>query len=186
MAFTYLTNIPLEQARKDYLQALEKQGFGARTERIPVQDAFGRVTARAVYAHINAPHYACSAMDGIALYARDSFGATDTTPVTLRPEQFTEVDTGDPIPEGCDAVIMVEELVKNDDGSVTIHAPAAPWQHVRQIGEDICAGEMILPTYCSLRDSPLARINKYLLSKLDTFNSGRGAINNDTREIGVH
>ena len=147
MAFTYLTNVPLEQAKKDYLQILARQGFEARTERIRVQDAFGRVTARAVYAHINAPHYACSAMDGIALFARDSFGATETTPVTLRKGQFTEVDTGDPLPEGCDAVIMVEELVKNADGSVTVHAPAAPWQHIRQIGEDVCAGEMILPSF---------------------------------------
>ncbi|MER2234783.1 MAG: molybdopterin biosynthesis protein [Candidatus Limivicinus sp.] len=147
MAFTYLTNVPLEQAKKDYLQILARQGFEARTERIRVQDAFGRVTARAVYAHINAPHYACSAMDGIALFARDSFGATETTPVTLRKGQFTEVDTGDPLPAGCDAVIMVEELVKNADGSVTVHAPAAPWQHIRQIGEDVCAGEMILPSF---------------------------------------
>ena len=146
MAFTYLTNVPLEQAKKEYLWTLVEQGFEARSERIRVQDAFGRITARAVYAHINAPHYACSAMDGIALYARDSFGATETTPVTLRAGQFTVVDTGDPIPEGRDAVIMVEELVKNDDGSVTIHAPAAPWQHIRQIGEDVCAGEMILPS----------------------------------------
>ena len=147
MAFTYLTNVPLDQAKKDYLQILARQGFEARTERIRVQDAFGRVTARAVYAHINAPHYACSAMDGIALFARDSFGATETTPVTLRKGQFTEVDTGDPLPAGCDAVIMVEELVKNADGSVTVHAPAAPWQHIRQIGEDVCAGEMILPSF---------------------------------------
>ncbi len=147
MAFTYLTNVPLEQARKDYLRTLAEQGFAARTERIRVQDAYGRVTAKAVYAHINAPHYACSAMDGVALCARDSFGATDTTPVTLSDAQFTVVDTGDPIPEGCDAVIMVEELVKNDDGSVTIHTPAAPWQHIRQIGEDVCAGEMILPSF---------------------------------------
>ena len=158
MAFTYLTNIPLEQARKDYLQALEAQGFGARTERVRVQDAFGRVTAKAVYAHINAPHYACSAMDGIALFARDSFGATDTTPVTLLLGQFTEVDTGDPIPEGCDAVIMVEELVKNDDGSVTIHAPAAPWQHIRQIGEDICAGEMILPSFMEITPAAIGAL----------------------------
>ncbi|MBO6039963.1 MAG: molybdopterin biosynthesis protein [Oscillospiraceae bacterium] len=147
MSFTYLTNVPLEQAKKDYLWTLIEQGFAARTERIRVQDAFGRITARAVYAYINAPHYACSAMDGIALYARDSFGATDTTPVTLSAVQFKEVDTGDPIPEGCDAVIMVEELVRNEDGRVTIHAPAAPWQHIRQIGEDICAGEMILPSF---------------------------------------
>ncbi len=147
MSFTYLTNVPLEQAQKDYLRTLAERGFAARTERIRVQDSFGRITARAVYAHINAPHYACSAMDGIALFARDSFGATETTPVTLGAGQFTVVDTGDPLPEGCDAVIMVEELVKNDDGSVTIHAPAAPWQHIRQIGEDVCAGEMILPSF---------------------------------------
>ena len=147
MAFTYLTNVPIEQAKKDYLRTLAEQGFEARSERIRVQDAFGRITARAVYAHINAPHYACSAMDGIALYAKDSFGATDTTPVTLNKGKFTVVDTGDPLPDGCDAVIMVEELVKNEDGSVTIHAPAAPWQHVRQIGEDVCAGEMILPGF---------------------------------------
>ena len=105
------------------------------------------MTARAVYAHINAPHYACSAMDGIALLAGDSFGATETTPIVLSKGQFSVVDTGDPIPEGTDAVIMVEELVKNEDGSVTIHAPATPWQHIRQIGEDICAGEMILPSF---------------------------------------
>ena len=154
MAFTYLTNVPLEQAKKEYLLTLAEQGFKARTERIRVQDAFGRVTARAVYAHINAPHYACSAMDGIALYARDSFGATETTPVTLREDQFVVVDTGDPIPDGCDAVIMVEELVRNDDGSVTIHAPAAPWQHIRQIGEDVCAAEMILPSFMEI--SPAA------------------------------
>ena len=154
MAFTYLTNLPLEQAKKEYLLTLAEQGFKARTERIRVQDAFGRVTARAVYAHINAPHYACSAMDGIALYARDSFGATETTPVTLREDQFVVVDTGDPIPDGCDAVIMVEELVRNDDGSVTIHAPAAPWQHIRQIGEDVCAAEMILPSFMEI--SPAA------------------------------
>ena len=150
MAFTYLTNVTLDQAQKDYLWTLVEHGFQARTERIRVQDAFGRITARAVYAHINAPHYACSAMDGIALYARDSFGATDTTPVTLYEGQFTEVDTGDPIPENCDAVIMVEELVKNGNGSVTIHAPAAPWQHIRQIGEDVCAGEMILPSFMEI------------------------------------
>jgi putative molybdopterin biosynthesis protein len=154
MAFSYLTNAPLEQARRDFLRAVSERGFRARTERIPVQQAFGRVTARAVYAAINAPHFACSAMDGVALFARDSFGATETTPVTLRKGQFTVVDTGDPIPAGCDAVIMVEELVQNADGSVTLHAPAAPWQHIRQIGEDLCAGEMILPSFTEI--SPAA------------------------------
>jgi len=147
MGFEYLTNAALDTARADYIQVLTEQGFGPQEEVIPVQFSCGRITAHAVYAHICAPHYAASAMDGIALHAGKSFGATDTTPVTLCPEDFVVVDTGDPIPEGCDAVIMVEDIVRNEDGSVTIHAPAAPWQHIRQIGEDICAGEMILPAH---------------------------------------
>lgn len=146
MGFEYLTNVPLTQAREDYLALLRENGFCGKIERIPVFESCGRVTARAVYAHICAPHYAASAMDGVAVTAKDTFGATETTPVKLQPGQFIVLDTGDPIPEGCDAVIMVEDIVKNEDGSITIHAAAAPWQHIRQIGEDICAGEMILPS----------------------------------------
>ena len=154
MGFEYLTNVPLEQARRDYIQLLESHGFGPKTEVIPVFESCGRVTARAVYAHICAPHYAASAMDGVAVNAKDTFGATETTPVTLQPGQYTVLDTGDPIPEDRDAVIMVEDIVKNEDGSITIHAAAAPWQHIRQIGEDVCAGEMILPGHMTV--SPAA------------------------------
>lgn len=150
MGFEYLTNVPLEQARREYLELLEHQGFEPQTQVIPVYESCGRVTAEAVYAHICAPHYTASAMDGVAVCARDTFGATETTPVTLHPEQFTVLDTGDPVPEGWDAVIMVEDLVKNEDGSITTHAAAAPWQHIRQIGEDVCAGEMILPGHMTV------------------------------------
>ena len=150
MGFEYLTNIPLEKAREDYLKLLTDNGFAPKTEVIPVWDACGRVTARAVYAHICAPHYAASAMDGVAVNAKDTFGATETTPVTLDPGQYIVLDTGDPIPENCDAVIMVEDIVKNSDGTITIHAAAAPWQHIRQIGEDICAGEMILASHMTV------------------------------------
>ena len=155
MGFEYLTNVPLEQARADYRKLLKEQGFGPRTEVIPVYEACGRVTARAVYAHICAPHYAASAMDGVAVCARDTFGATETTPVTLQKEQYIVLDTGDPVPEDRDAVIMVEDIVKNEDGSITIHAAAAPWQHIRQIGEDVCAGEMILPSHMTVSPSAI-------------------------------
>ena len=154
MGFEFLTNTPLEEARSAYLQALEALGFASEPETVPVQEACGRITAQAVYAHGCAPHYAASAMDGIAVRAADTFGATDTTPVVLTPDRFTVVDTGDQIPEGCDAVVMVEEIVPQADGSVMIHGAAAPWQHIRQIGEDVCAGEMILPGYTTV--SPAA------------------------------
>lgn len=145
MAFQYLTNAPLDQAVKDYLSRLIENGLQAKTETIPIHQACGRVTARAVYAHICAPHYHASAMDGIAIQAKDSFGASETTPVFLPEEKFTVVDTGDPLPEGCDAVIMVEDLIR-EEGGVRLLAAATPWQHVRQIGEDVCAGEMLLPS----------------------------------------
>ena len=154
MSFEYLTNVPLKKAREDYLKLLKEKGFDAKTETIPACRACGRITARPVYAHICAPHYAASAMDGVAVKAGDTFGATETTPVTLKTEQFVELDTGDPIPEGRDAVIMVEDIVRKPDGSISIHAPAAPWQHIRQIGEDVCAGEMILGAHMEV--SPAA------------------------------
>ncbi|MBQ5951851.1 MAG: molybdopterin biosynthesis protein [Lachnospiraceae bacterium] len=154
MGFEFLTNTPLGIARTAWLSELDALGFASAAETVPVQDACGRITAEAVYAHGCAPHYAASAMDGIAVRAADTFGATDTTPVTLSPEQFTAVDTGDQIPDGCDAVIMVEEIVPRDDGSVQIHGAAAPWQYIRQIGEDVCAGEMILPAHTAV--SPAA------------------------------
>ena len=154
MAFQYLKNIPLEKAREDYLELLRSEGFAPSTQTVPVAQSNGRISARAVYAHICAPHYPASAMDGIALSAALTFGAGETSPVTLQPGQFTVVDTGDPIPEGCDAVVMIEDVVRQSDGCVKLFAPAAPWQHIRQIGEDICAGEMILPSHS--RISPAA------------------------------
>lgn len=145
MAFEYLTNTPLEQAKSEYLEKLRELGMSPKAERISASGSCGRITAEPVYARICSPHYHACAMDGIALDARLTFGAGETTPVTLTGQQYVAVDTGDPLPEGCDAVIMIEDVIKNDDGSVTLYSAAAPWQHVRQIGEDICAGEMLLP-----------------------------------------
>ena len=147
MAFQYLTNVPLDQARADYLAFLEERGFGPAAETVPVQNSCGRVTAGPVYARICAPHYPASAMDGIALETARTYGATETTPVTLPPGAFQVVDTGDPVPEGCDGVVMIEDVVWEEDGAARLHAPAVPWQHIRQVGEDICAGEMLLTAY---------------------------------------
>ena len=146
MSYQYLTNTPLDEAVKNYLDALSAQGLNLGDERIPTQDALGRVTARAVYARICAPHYNACAMDGIALDARITFGATETTPVRLKSSDYTWVDTGDPLPAGCDAVIMVEDVVEEGD-TIILYSAATPWQHVRQIGEDISAGDLIQPSF---------------------------------------
>ena len=150
MAFQYLTNIPLERAKRDYEDILISEGFRGEAEEIPAVSSLGRTTASPVYAKICSPHYPASAMDGIAIRAEDTFGATETAPVLMKSDGFTMVDTGDPVPEDCDAVIMIEDVIYGEDGSARITAPAAPWQHIRQIGEDICAGEMILPSYTEI------------------------------------
>ncbi len=169
MAFTYLTNTPLDEARDAYLAALRGCGFAGESETVAVSDACGRVTARAVYAHICAPHYPASAMDGIAVDAARTFGATATTPVTLPQGDYVTVDTGDPVPDGCDAVIMIEDIVTNADGSVTLYAPAAPWQHIRQIGEDICAGEMILPSFTDVTPAAVGAMIAGGVLKIDVI-----------------
>lgn len=169
MAFHYLTNIPLETARDDYMALLKKNGMAAATEKVGVKDASGRVTAGPVYAGISAPHYNASAMDGIALDAKVTYGATETTPVFLSKDQYVPVDTGDPLPEGCDTVVMIEDVIEAESasaakggtdvkGGIKLYQAAAPWQHVRQIGEDICAGEMLLPSYSEISPSAVGAL----------------------------
>ena len=162
MAFEYLSNVPLDEAVQGFLAALEERGFAPSAETVPVGEALGRVTAAPLYAAISAPHYHACAMDGIALAASVTFGATATTPVTVQPGDYVVVDTGDPLPEGCDAVVMIEDVVYPEglDASslgtcpVTLFAAIAPWGNVRQIGEDICAGEMLLTS--NVRVAPAA------------------------------
>lgn len=154
MKYEYLTNEDLDIAVESYITALRAEGLTPVSETIPVFEASGRVTAEAVYAHICAPHYNASAMDGIALMANVTFGATETTPVRLDASQFIQVDTGDPMPEGTDAVVMIEDVVRDGD-DVLLYGAAVPWQHVRQVGEDVCAGDMILPSYTVITPAAL-------------------------------
>ena len=146
MKQNYLHNLPLDEAKRLYLAHLRAAGFGVKTESASCADACGRVLQNAVYAKICSPHYNASAMDGVAVRASDTFGASEHTPLTLSQEQYRVVDTGDPLPDGCDAVIMVEDLIDAGNGSFTILSGVHPWQNVRQVGEDICMGDMIAPS----------------------------------------
>lgn len=125
-------------------------------ETVAVEDALHRVTAGAVLARISAPHYHGAAMDGIAVRAADTFGASDSGPVTLtripagtpapdveRP--CADIDTGQPLPPWANAVIMVEHVYPAGDRRLSIREAASPWQHVRLVGEDIVATEPLLP-----------------------------------------
>ena len=173
--YEYLTNTPLHEALKTYLAFLEQKGISCRSETIRAVDALGRMSARAVYARLSSPHYTACAMDGIALSARKTFGATETTPVFLRPEEFSRVDTGDPLPDSCDAVVMIEDCIEGD-GGVTLRAAAAPWQHVRQIGEDLSFGDMILPSYTEIEPAMIGAMLAGGVSTLEALAVPRVAI----------
>ena len=155
--YEYLSNTQLSQAQREYLAFLEQRGICPRTEEIAVKHALGRMSARAVYARLSSPHYTACAMDGIAVFAQKTFGATETTQVLLRETDFVRVDTGDPLPAGCDAVVMSEDCVE-EEGGITLRAAAVPWQHVRQIGEDLSAGDMILPSYIEIEPAMIGAL----------------------------
>ncbi len=149
----YLEDIPLEDALARFWAALERaNALQPRPgEEVPVADALGRVTAEAVFARVSVPHYHAAAMDGIAVRAEETLGATDSSPLKLRVgAQAIWVDTGDPLPPDTNAVIMAEQVQDLGDGKLEILATVAPWQHVRPMGEDLVATELVLPENHSL------------------------------------
>jgi putative molybdopterin biosynthesis protein len=98
-------------------------------------------------------------MDGYAVTASLTFGASDTIPVRLRVMvSCFPVDTGDPLPAETDAVIMIEQVEQISDAEIEIRSSAFPWQHVRKVGEDIVAGELLLPQQHRLRPCDLGSL----------------------------
>ncbi len=129
-------------------------------EEVPLGQARGRILFAPVVASEYVPGFDRSTVDGYAVRSADTFGCSDAIPAILKlrgeilmgtgAEEALEsgccvaVPTGGAMPPGCDAVVMVEDVIRQEDGTVRLYASAAPWQHIRQIGEDVCAGEMIL------------------------------------------
>src|SRR4030043_2095054 len=160
----YLEGTPLHEALTKWLSrfASEESGRPLPGEIIHAKDSLGRVTAEAVIARISSPFYHSSAMDGYAVRFAETFGASETNPKRLLiGKQAVYVDTGDPLPGGFNAVIMIEDInviktngkeqraesyePRTQNEFIEIIAPATPWQNVRVIGEDIVATELILP-----------------------------------------
>jgi putative molybdopterin biosynthesis protein len=121
--------------------------FGGRqlaVESLPAPDAVGRILAEPVAAKLSSPHFHAAAMDGIAVRAQTTFGAHSTRPMRLAVGQDAfYVNTGRVLPPQTDAVIMIEHVQVIDPLQIEIEAPAFPWQHVRKMGEDIVATEML-------------------------------------------
>lgn len=141
----YRKTIPRDEARKLFLEPFTPVD---RLETIPVAEADGRVTGRTVWAKRSIPAYPCAAMDGIAVRSSLTFSAQDPHPLRLiEGEHYLPIDTGDPLPEGYDAVIPWEELQPLEEGGYEIRRPAYPYQHVRPVGEDVVGREVLIPLY---------------------------------------
>jgi putative molybdopterin biosynthesis protein len=141
----YLNMKTLAEARKILYENFLPLDFNAKEE-ICVTDAVGRVLAAAVTANVSSPNFHSAAMDGIAVRAKDTFGAHETRPKHLQVgRQAFFVNTGHVLPEDTDSVIMIEHLQVADETTIIIEAPATPWQHVRKMGEDIVATELLFP-----------------------------------------
>lgn len=153
----YISDVPTEDALRSWLDACADARCPERVEPVllPLADAVGRVTAEPVWATRSSPVCDVAAMDGIAVTARDTAGASPTTPLLIPSSAFVVVDTGDPMPRGHDAVVMREQVHHVDDAA-EIMAAVPPYQHVRSIGEDVSAGELLLPEGHRLRPVDVA------------------------------
>jgi molybdopterin molybdotransferase len=153
----FTSTISLEEARKRLDAAVRPID---RIERVRLDDAHGRVAAREVRSSIDVPPFARSAMDGYAVVAADTRSASSSTPVLLNVLDrvytgamsravvthgtCTEIATGAPLPEGADAVVMVEETTRASDQRIAILAPAVAGQNIGRRGADISAGDRVV------------------------------------------
>ncbi len=169
----YLHDIPLADAKVHLENALRADDLWRvlSVETIPLdENALGRILAEPVWAIKSSPHYHASAMDGFSIRAESSAGAMPSKPVLLSiGENARYVDTGDPLPDWANAVIPIENVEPlTSDGqispdsrkpdSIRIRAAVVPWSHVRPLGEDIVATQLVLPAGHTLRPYDLGAV----------------------------
>jgi molybdopterin molybdotransferase/putative molybdopterin biosynthesis protein len=149
----FIRDVPGAEALAAWRTACEAADCPARveTDRVGLHEAVGRVTAEPVWATRSSPSFDASAMDGIAVRAADTIGASESTPVFIERDAYVVLDTGDPMPDGFDAVVMREHVHYDDAGRAELRSAVAPYQHVRSIGEDVSATELLLPIGHRLR-----------------------------------
>ena len=146
---TYRNLKPLKEAQAIFFSRF--RGLLMEPETVPVRQALGRMLVGPVKAERSVPAYNAAAVDGMAVRASATFSAFPETPVWLSlGSGAMQVNTGDPLPEGADAVVMIEKVEISGD-QCEIRESVYPWQNVRKTGEDIVKGEILLPAYHRIR-----------------------------------
>lgn len=189
----YLEDIPMDQAKEVFAQALADAGLWQplSSESVPITAANGRVTAAPIWAKFSSPHYHAAAMDGFAVRAQDTHGAMETHAIQLtlieEDEQAAEairpakaVNTGHALPAWANAVVMIEHTqpVTLPDGGagLDIRAALPPWHHVRPMGEDMVATELVLPANHTIRAVDLGAMAGSGHAVVDVYRQPRVAI----------
>lgn len=168
MVKRYLDKLPLEEAVNKML--LRFKELKADTELIPTAEAAGRITAEGIKALRSAPDYYASAMDGIAVKAKDTDGASERSPIALKKgEEAVLVDTGDPIPDEFDAVIKIEEINEINEKTYSIEKGVPTWNNIRSIGESVVKGQLILTTGHKLNDYDLGALLEAGVTELRVY-----------------
>ncbi len=169
---------PLGAARERLLEQVTPHG---RTERVRLRDADERILATDAVAERPVPHYRRAAMDGYAVRAEDTFGASDRSPAQLRvgetvgPETATRVHTGSELPEGADAVVMVEETETRGE-SLTVFDAVAGGENVAPVGEDVEAGEALYEAGHRLRPSDLGLLKSVGNEAVEVYERPRASV----------
>ena len=172
MRNVYIENNSLKETLDNYIINIKSIG----TESINTIDAVGRVCSKAIFAEVCDPTYNASAMDGIAVCSADTINASELKPLVLKEGQYQYVNTGNAINQPYDSVIMIEDVINNEDGTISIIAPSKPWQHIRCIGETVVATEMVVPSKYIIRELDLGAILASGNSKIEVYKKPRVAV----------
>jgi putative molybdopterin biosynthesis protein len=141
----YLHTLPISEAIQRIRHRLARDLLVAQ-EKVLAHEALGRILAEPVSARFSSPTFHGAAMDGYAVRAAQTFAARPGRPVRLtKGQDAIPVNTGTPLPHSFDAVLMVEHVTHETTEEVATETAVFPYQHVRRIGEDIVATELLLP-----------------------------------------
>jgi putative molybdopterin biosynthesis protein len=190
----YLSMKSLQEAKELFFSRIDLDKR-ISSKIVRVEEALHRVTAAAVFAERSAPAYHSAAMDGIAVKAEKTYGTNERQPRILKLGQDAVwINTGNPLPEMFDSVIMVEKIHQLDDDHLEIRSPSYPWQHVRKLGEDIVATELLLPQNHRIRSCDIGalvsagvfEINVWQRPKVVIIPSGSELVNHrDLKKGGI-
>jgi len=187
--------LPIDEARALAFEALAQV---TRTERLTLTSSGGRVAAADIVSTVDVPPFNRAGMDGYAVVAEDTFGAGRYEPRVLRRVQTiytgetptmpiargecAEIATGAPMPDGADAVVMVEETERAGD-DIRIFTPVYPKQHVGRRAADFAAGDVVIAHGTLLTPARVGALAAAGTSDVEVFARPRVAILSTGNEV---